>query len=81
MATFKDIYFRAQAWGGLLKHLEELEPDFPCFVDILRTLAYQNRQDLLSNFPELKDTLTRLGGAGTLTACLQAMREVCQQWR
>jgi hypothetical protein len=55
--------------------------DFAGFADILEILAHQNRQDLLGNFPDLKDTLTRLGGEGALPACLQVMREVCQQWR
>jgi hypothetical protein len=80
VAAVKDPYHRAQAWGGLLNRLDELNLDFVAFADLLVTLAYQNRSDLLENFPDLTATLTRLGGPGTLSACLQVMREVCHQW-
>ena len=80
LQAFTSKYYRATAWQGFLARLEELSPNFSCFVDILETLAYLNRSQLLINLPHLRDTLIRLGGQEGFEGCLQAMREVCQQW-
>lgn len=81
MKTFKERYYAAEAWFSLLPRLEELQVSFLSFAAILDTLAYRKRSELIQNFPTMQNTLTRLGGETTLDRCLQAMAEVCNQWR
>lgn len=81
METFKERYYAAHAWFPLLPRLEELQVSFPSFATILDTLAYRKRSELIEGFPAMRNTLTRLGGETALDRCLQAMAEVCHQWR
>jgi NTP pyrophosphatase (non-canonical NTP hydrolase) len=79
--TIGDKYYAATAWHALLPRLEELQIECSRFIEILETIAYLNREGFLHGVPDLRNTLMRLGGELALVLCLQAMREVCTQWR
>ncbi len=80
ISAFKNKYYCANVWQGLLHRPNEFVPSFEQFLDILEAFAYQKRDSLIDNVPKLHPALTHLGGEETLPKCLAAMREVCKQW-
>ena len=78
--AFEDRYYCGKAWSGALPRLEETFPDFSRFHDVLETLAYQPRGQIIGLVPHLIPTVTRLGGEDAIDGYLAVMREVCQQW-
>ena len=76
----KDQYFCANALQGLLPYLSNLFISFDDWVKILDTLAYQNRDQLLSVLPVSRSITIQFSDRDTVLKILQSVREVCEQW-
>ena len=78
--SIQDKYYSAMALQPFLIHLEKRAIPFSQWCDVMDKLAYRNRSDLFNAIPDSRLTIIRLGSEESLSAVLQGVREVCQQW-
>ncbi|MEM7067130.1 MAG: hypothetical protein AAF572_28700, partial [Cyanobacteria bacterium P01_B01_bin.77] len=78
--NMKDKYYCASALQNFLSYLEQRGMLFPEWSRVLETLAYQNRNQLISALPKMRPALVRLSSEQMFSMALQAVRDVCQQW-
>ncbi|MCY6489707.1 toll/interleukin-1 receptor domain-containing protein [Leptolyngbya sp. GGD] len=79
----------ARILAGRVDRLPETHLSLPCLVSLsyldwttyLRYLAHRNRGDLLLDFATLYPAIVHLGGKEAVRGMVDAMREVCQQWK
>ena len=76
----KDNYYCANALQDYLPYLEQLLTSFTQWAEVLDTLAYQNRSQLLNVLPKIRPMVIRLGNEQAFSETLQAVRDVCRQW-
>ncbi|MDV3350740.1 NB-ARC domain-containing protein [Leptothoe sp. LEGE 181152] len=76
----KDNYYCANALQRFLPYLEQLSISFTQWTDVLDTLAYQNRSQLINTLPKSRSMIVSFGHEQAFSETLQAVRDVCQQW-
>ena len=79
--SIQDESRRAEAFRGLLVLLNKTPMDLTFWCELLHTLAYLSRQELIEAMPKLSPRILALGGKFALDGTVVAMREVSQQWR
>ncbi len=79
--SIQDEYSQAAAFSNLLVLLNKTPIDLTFWFELLHTLAYLSRQELIEAMPKLSPAILALGGKSALEGTVVAMREVCQQWR
>jgi hypothetical protein len=72
---------RVDTLSGLAPQIDLKYVNFPFWSKVLHTLAHQDRKHLLEDISKLAPAIIKLSDRSTLILVVQAMREVCQQWR
>jgi len=76
-----DEYSRAQAIQGWAHRLTQLSTSHAFWCEILHVLSHLRRRELLPTLVQMEAFIASLGGKEALLEMLQAMRQVCRQWR
>ncbi len=72
---------QAQELHSLLPHLPLTILPLNRWISYLHLLAHRNRADLMQDLATLYPTIVHLGGKEAVRGMVDAMREVCQQWK
>ena len=77
----QDEYYQATALAGIAPKLHLVSSDIGFWGKALHTLSRLKRSELIPALAKLEPLITALGGKAALQQMMQAMREVCSQWR
>ena len=75
----KDLFHQASALSAFLNRLDMLKPE--SWQEKLRILGARQRQAMIQDLPKLERFMVSLGNREAFNGALQAMREVCEQWK
>ncbi len=72
---------RARAYRAYLPRLSLVTLSHPDWQSTLHLLAHRDRADLITDLATLHPAILHLGGAAAIRGMVDAMRDVCQQWK
>lgn len=75
------LYHRAQAYSSILAALSIEKISFFNWAFLLHLLSNNRRPELIKNLITLYPAILHLGGEDAMRGVVDAMREVCSQWK
>ena len=81
MDSITSPYYRARAYSSILQLLHIEEASFSYWKFLLHLLSSRKRSDLMEDLATLHPAIVHLGGTAAIRGMVDAMREVCDQWK